>query len=81
MMPTKIFSADGGALVECHDTKEYYNGIVTEGGYSSGEGLWCSVRLFNADREMSFRINDTGVYDKILAAYLTKETIGVVLYD
>lgn len=74
----KKFKVIGSALTIYTGDEEYYNARVTSGGYSP-EGGYCSIFLYGAEEEMSFRFDDPKVYDAIVFAYLYSETIGIVL--
>lgn len=74
----KKFKVIGNDFFIYTGDEEYYNAQVTSGGYSL-EGGYCSIFIYGAKEEMSFRFNEREVYDAIVSAYLSGETIGVVL--
>lgn len=74
----KKFKVISAGLTTYTGDEEYYNARVTSGGYSP-EGGYCSILIYGAEEEMSFRFDDPKVYDAIVSAYLSGETIGIVL--
>lgn len=74
----KKFKVIGSKLFTYAGDEEYYNAQVTSGGYSL-EGGYCSILIYGAEVEMSFNFDDPKTYDAIVSAYLSGETIGIVL--
>lgn len=76
----KKFKVIGNNLTIYTGDEDYCNAQVMSGGaVEARDWGYCTILIYGSRREMSFNFNDPEVYDAIVSAFSTGETIGVVL--